>query len=122
MKDIRFSVEARKSQTVEEAASMGRAKQACRPDWECIGCGVGVNGAHAPVRCGKCGGFKFAPVRPIFEDIASVIGRIQDAAREGAGAVVARGHRKSRFIAAQFRLAEEAMERARRAIFVEGGK
>ena len=99
---------------------MGRPKSACRPDWECQGCGVGVNGTHAPARCEKCGSYKFAPVRPIFEDIAGVIGRIRNAAREGARAVVIRGHRKSGFIAAQFRLAEEAMERAQRALFVEG--
>ena len=120
MKDLRLSDEVRVMKTLEDSASMGRPKQACRPDFECDGCGVGVNGAHPPARCRKCGSFKFSPTRPIFQDIAAVIRRIRADAQEGAGAMAVRGHRKSAFIAAQFRLAEAAMERAQRALFVEG--
>ena len=81
-----------------------------------------MGGAHAPARCAKCGGFRFTRIRPIFQDVAAAIRRIRDDAREASVMVAARGHRKSAFIAAQFRLAEEAMERAQRALFVEGNK
>jgi hypothetical protein len=110
----------RQSETPEETVAQGRPKQACRPDFDCAGCGLGVNGEHPPASCPKCGGFKFTPTRPIFQDIAAVIRRVRVDAQEGAKAMTVRGHRKAPFIVAQFRLAEEAMERAHRALFVEG--
>ena len=51
-----------------------------------------------------------------------MIRRIRADAQEGAEAMTVRGHRKAPFIVTQFRLAEEAMERAQRALFVEEGQ
>ena len=56
--------------------------------------------------------------RTHLQDIAAVIRRIRANAQEDAGAMTVRGHRKSPFIVAQFRLAEEAMERAQRALLL----
>ena len=111
MKDLR---------SVADTAATGRAKQACRSDWECSECGNGLYGPAAPLRCPKCGSFKMTRTKSIHEDIAGVIRRIRSDAQEAAGTMAIRGHRKSAFIVAQFRLAEEAMERAQRALFVEG--
>jgi hypothetical protein len=121
MKDMRLSAEVRR-EAREEAFSMGRPKEASRPDWECAGCGAAANGEHAPPKCGKCGSWKWDRVRPIFQDIAAIIRRVRDDAREGAVSVVTRKHRKADYIARQFRVAEEAMNTAQRAIFVEGGR
>jgi hypothetical protein len=113
MKDVRVEQEALPRPVELQVTDSIRA------EWQCPGCGIGIFGSQRPGRCPKCGSLNLERTRPIFAGIGATINRIRDDCRSGAGAVLAQKHRKARFIAEQFDIARQAMDRAQHMLYVE---
>jgi hypothetical protein len=90
----------------------------------CPDCGAEFT-ASEPKKCPKCNSFRAVPSTPIFPDVKDALRNCRDRLHETAMLVSRRNHRKSRFIIAQLRRAEEAVEVAAGAVMVansEGSK